>query len=987
MTLSELEKRYKETVPEEINSFVSVLRVVKSSGEMTSTGLMTCLCSIVESEIEECRRIGAKGDEMTVEDRRRVAKAALLTACCLIFLCETRSRTEIRKKTLLLLEYISYLQTSDHNLLRVAADACSYLMTFPGFTLSQLENTIGVEMIAYNLAQNATFDRKVPLVPLVVSSAGSVTVKNGVITVSSAPVWRQTVRSFSAHGGVVEICTRDVRDERLKASEVDQVAPLEDFSRLFLMSQDKSAKERLAKNRSRLVQGRSYTIGRISRSGEIISCIVLDADHDGRCELKSEELVKGLYTDDLVDYLFEDDCIAGALLVEDGEMPLFSVKEAYLRYANDRAEKDCRQKRVYEAKVVDFFSGQTEDKDRVILLSDNGYGGLMYDDRSLCKGETVKVYTQSLRNWGNNLFINMAVPEFEYSEIPEKFDVNNVLSDFVTDESAVPDTASGDGFCKSGADIAEVEIVRQLGIILSRSKERSSIARYRDIVSSAFFFNVIGDKPMRDRSMTEVEFLGQCLRMAEGMDVRERPDAQRLPEQRKRIVKLLCGIGNKMEISEMASIVQQMTDEGDRKVAELFLAYSLVRSNPDCVKASLEEIRRKICSLLGVGDHFKGDVAKGGGKYGKGELANVEFKASYVFYNRDGKPDLLKQGRGQVLEAVCGFLNKDGGVVYVGVSDSGDPLVDNDYGLRADIAWFGRNFDTVNLSRTRMLHHQVPQPKDLDSYCRFLNYELELYFKAGVRGLITIAPTEDQDAIRITVQPSEFEIAKLYTDNTWKTGTVYVRDGLETKPMNRHEQELRLMNLRRVGKIEQFILTLTEAIDRKEKVILKNYASGNSNLVQDRLVAPINLVCNDENLWAYDFGKKECREFRLSRIDSIETGFEDSGYSHSYPDGKADVFRWINPDVNYHIKLKMSIFALNNLREEYSDSKNLPASELYPAEDGSDKWILDTTLHGLGAVMRFYIGMADQIEIMETEDSARLQSAIRTFVSDNLRQD
>lgn len=987
MTLSELEKKYKETVPEEINSFVSVLRVVKSSGEMTSTGLMTCLCSIVESEIAECRRIGAKGDGMSVEDRRRVAKAAILTACCLIFLCETRSRTEIRKKTLLLLEYISYLQTCDHNLLRIAADACSYLMTSPGFTLSQLENTIGVEMIAYNLAQNATFDKKTALAPLAVSSAGSVTVKNGVITVSSAPMWRPIVKSFSARGGVVEICTRDVRDERLKASEVDQIAPLEEFSRLFLMSQDKSAKERHAKDRNRLVQGRSYTIGKISRSGNIISCVVLDADHDGRCELKSEELVKGLYTDDLVDYLFENDCIAGALLVEDGELPLFSVKEAYLRYANDQAEKDCRQKRVYEAKVVDFFRGQTEDKNRVILLSDNGYGGLMFDDGSLQAGDTVKVYTQSLRNWLNCLFINMAEPEFEYSGIPEKFDVDNVLSDFVTDEESVPDSSSDLDFCKTAAGCAETEIVRQLGTLLLQSKERSSIARYRDIISSAFFFNVIGDCSMRDRSMTEAEFLGQCLRMAEGMDVRECADFQKLPERRKRILKLLGCIGNRMEISEMASVVQQMTDESDRKLAELFLAYSLVRSNPDCVKASLEEIRRRICSLLGVGDHYKGDVAKGGGKYGKGELANVEFKASYVFYNRDGKPDLLKQGRGQVLEAVCGFLNKDGGVVYVGVSDSGDPLVDNDYGLRADLAWFSRNFDTVNLYRTRMLSHQVPQPKDLDSYCRFLNYELELYFKPGVRGLITIAPTEDLDAIRITVQPSEFEIAKLYTDNTWKTGTVYVRDGLETKPMNRHEQELRLMNLRRVGKVEQFILILTEAIDRKEKVILKNYASGSSNLVQDRLVAPINLVCNDENLWAYDFGKKECREFRLSRIESIETGFEDSGYSHSYPDGKADVFRWINPDVNFHIKLKMSIFALNNLREEYSDSKTLPASELYPVDDGSDKWILDTTIHGLGAAVRFYISMADQIEIMDTEDSARLKSAVRDFVSAHLLPD
>ena len=131
--------------------------------------------------------------------------------------------------------------------------------------------------------------------------------------------------------------------------------------------------------------------------------------------------------------------------------------------------------------------------------------------------------------------------------------------------------------------------------------------------------------------------------------------------------------------------------------------------------------------------------------------------------------------------------------------------------------------------------------------------------------------------------------------------------------MSRHEQEQRLLKLRFVGKIEQFILTLTEAIDRKRKVILKGYSSSNSNQIKDRIVVPINLVYNNENLWAYDLEKKEAREFRLSRITDIETDIEDAGYSHAFKKGEADIFRWINPKVNYHIRLKMSIAALNCL--------------------------------------------------------------------------
>ena len=191
------------------------------------------------------------------------------------------------------------------------------------------------------------------------------------------------------------------------------------------------------------------------------------------------------------------------------------------------------------------------------------------------------------------------------------------------------------------------------------------------------------------------------------------------------------------------------------------------------------------------------------------------------------------------------------------------------------------------------------------------------------------------------------------------------------------------MKLRSVGKVEQFILTLTEAIDQKRKVILKGYSSSNSNQVKDRIVVPINLVYNNENLWAFDLEKKETKEFRLSRISAIETDVENAGYSHAFKKGESDVFRWINPKVNYHIKLKMSIAALNNLREEYSNAKNLPEKELY--QISPTRWILDTTLHGLGAVRRFYIGLADQIEILDTEDADTLRDDIRSFIEKHIK--
>ena len=127
---------------------------------------------------------------------------------------------------------------------------------------------------------------------------------------------------------------------------------------------------------------------------------------------------------------------------------------------------------------------------------------------------------------------------------------------------------------------------------------------------------------------------------------------------------------------------------------------------------------------------------------------------------------------------------------------------------------------------------------------------------------------------------------------------------------------------------------------------------------------------------------RKMKEFRLARIESIETELENPSYPHAFEPGKADIFRWINPELNYHVKLKMSIAAYNNLREEYSNTKDLPPTELYQASP--ERWILDTTLHGWGAVIRFYLGLANQIEILETEDSDELKEEIRRFIDRHL---
>lgn len=961
MTSKELQQQYLATSPGQAASFINT---IWNSG-ISSLELLSALGKILDSEIQERRAAARKGKEMSSDERAALEFSAKLTACMLILLCETRSYKEASCRALTFLEYAACLSSADYDIVRLAVDCGSYPLTAPGFTRYMVERAISTDMLVFKMLENATFDRSTRLTAAECHRLGCLRLEGGKLTVRSTA--SAETRAFDSHHGRVEVLSRNLKDEKLKECRTDDAESLEAFAEAFMRVQSGGSRQELTAGNG------TFTI-EYREGAEHPGCTPLNAFYDGPGEIDDEELVKGFYVSDMARFLYDGDCIEGAELEDDSEPPLFSIKKTYLDFAIPLAEKDKRTHRHHESLVLSIFHGATPDKDRLRLISDKGYAGLMRDSGKYKPGDIVITYTQSIKDVNGEKYINMDEPS-SLSEEYGKFDAEHVLDGFIlTRETALerldrPDAREGNS--RDG-------VFRSLGAMLSRSKARSSSGRLRDLLTSAFIFNAVGDGESRDDVLSEARFLVECLRFAEGHKVRTGDGAGLMREREQRIIKALAGFG----LEECPSEPGTAMSTREKEILELLKACSLSRKYPDEISVSRTDIRRRVCRSLGVEDHFRETEDRGGGKYGFGELADVEFKSSYVFSNRDGKPDIYRQGRGQVWEAVCGFLNADGGTVYLGVNDHGDPISTEDYGLGADLAWFRTCFTPILNERLKQLEHPVPQPKDLDSYCRFLNDEMELYFKPSVRRCITVTPTEDQDAIKIIVRPSEFEIAKLYTGNDWKDGTVYVRNGEETVPMSRQAQEQRLMKLRSVGKVEKFIITLGEAIDQQRKVLLKGYASSNSNEIRDRLVVPVNLVCDNSNLWAYDLEDKELKEFRLARIDSIVTDLDEPEYPHAFPKGEADVFRWINPKVNLHIKLEMTIAALNSLREEYSDACNLPPEELY--RTGSGTWILDTRLHGLGAARRFCIGLADQVKILDTEDSDKLRAEIRRFVSGHL---
>ena len=169
------------------------------------------------------------------------------------------------------------------------------------------------------------------------------------------------------------------------------------------------------------------------------------------------------------------------------------------------------------------------------------------------------------------------------------------------------------------------------------------------------------------------------------------------------------------------------------------------------------------------------------------------------------------------------------------------------------------------------------------------------------------------------------------------------------------------------------IESLGEAIKDRKKVILKNYESGNSHKVSDRLVEPFEFTTNMIDVWCYDLEKKENKVFKISRIGEVRVLEEEWSEEEAHRKSITDCFRMSGFEQT-PVKLEMGIMAKNLLLEEY------PLAEKDLKKEG-DRWILETMVSDMAGVGRFVIGLAHDIKVI---DSPELVEYIRLFVTKHL---
>lgn len=975
MTLKNLEIQYASLTAASSGAFIKNIHAAKNDSGVTTLDLLGFLGRIITDFRPEGRRICLGAPDIPMIDKETLTLHGKIVAAAIIVSHDSRSASETRDKTLLFLEYASAIVKSKYDFVQTATSVVSYPITTTGLDWKTVEDAPSLDIISYKLITSIRFDRSHPEY-FQYTGKGKVVCDKGVLTVYSAEVGEAGARAFSLFDDRVEVVSRNSRDEKLKASDQKDVEAIGVFADSFVKSQEAFVKGKTRK--------REYA------SGDLVD-IKLEFDYAGGCfgqildpnnpvkgRIRMEELIRGTETEDILPFLYDDDVIQGARLIIDEESGTsFSIRDAYEAYAKERARQDERNNTVFEAKVTRI----RKDLGRINWMTPHGYGGISFpvEGKALSPGDVMVMTIYNIQTRNGATYINLCPPKYGFDAVDERFDGETVLDLFVTTEDKVQKTRM------TGAEVeraGDADTLRSLSSIMAnRSFAEETLEAYKALLTAVFLRTAIGESESARSLQSEAFYLSMKIAFAQGAPVPAvRP--YQYDGEKEQILSLLDRAGQLD-----GSLLKLVSGMGEgtlpRRLGELMVGLWVSSEYCDQVKADPEEVRRKACELLGVSGQYRSLSDVKVGKYGCAERHEVEFKSSYVFRNDGQGADLDRQGRDQVFKAVCAFLNADGGTVYLGVNDAGEPIMSEDYGLNADMKWFRDNYQTVNALRSRQQGHPVIKADTLDHYILFLNGEKEIFFKESLLGNIKIEVTEDADAIRIKVDPAEYEIAYLYKDRDHCDGTAFERDGGRTVPMTTVRKERRLMSLKKISKEMGFIVTIQEAIDQHRKLTFKDYASGNSGKVSDRFVVPVNLFYNDENVYCYDLKARSYKQFRLKRISSIETEFDNPYYPLPKMEPKrADVFRWLDEGRSYHLKLRMEVGAKNYLLEEYSCAEKLPPEELY--SEGADKWILDTRVYGLGAIRRFYLGLADKIEILDTEDSEAIKADIASFAERNI---
>lgn len=175
------------------------------------------------------------------------------------------------------------------------------------------------------------------------------------------------------------------------------------------------------------------------------------------------------------------------------------------------------------------------------------------------------------------------------------------------------------------------------------------------------------------------------------------------------------------------------------------------------------------------------------------------------------------------------------------------------------------------------------------------------------------------------------------------------------------------------GKNAENVNRIIEAIEEHRQVVLRDYSSSHTGSKRDRMVEPISFTTNYVQIWCYDISDGKTKLFNTARIGAVELLDTKWQHKEEHHCGFIDIFRNMGFE-KMRVQLRLGVMAHNLLIEEY------PLSERDLQQEDDSHWLLDTEVCNYAGVGRFVIGLAEDIEIIDSPDFTEyLRKKLRTI--------
>ena len=175
--------------------------------------------------------------------------------------------------------------------------------------------------------------------------------------------------------------------------------------------------------------------------------------------------------------------------------------------------------------------------------------------------------------------------------------------------------------------------------------------------------------------------------------------------------------------------------------------------------------------------------------------------------------------------------------------------------------------------------------------------------------------------------------------------------------------------------LARMVEQLSQAIAGGRQVMLKSYASANSQAIADRLVEPVCFTDNYRSLAAFEPSSQMNKYFNVERMGAVQLLETPFMHASEHQFNMPDIFGYQHHNFRGEVIWEMSMRAYLLMREEYP----LSIGGITPLEK-SGRYRFQAVVHSFEAPGRFVNGWDNEIEVTGSREFIKFLKRFRSVV-------